>query len=202
MTSPATSTTPATTPTPATPTPATPTSATPTSATPTTPATPTSSNPDVVVTAPPGQPTIEIVREFDAAPDRVVAAHLDPDLFMRWVGPDDLETEILTWEATTGGSWRYVSRRGEEEHVFFGSFHEVRGHERVVQTFTYEGFPDAVSIEILTAVPLDGGRTRLVATSVFDSVAARDGMVASGMEGGVVAGYRKLDLLLADEGAR
>lgn len=155
--------------------------------------------PGTTLTAPLGQPTIEIVREFDATPDRVAAAHLDPELFVRWVGPDDIVSEVVHWDARTGGSWRYVSRRGDEEYAFYGSFHEVRGHERIVQTFPFAGHPDSVSLDILTLVPLDGGRTRLHATSVFDSLEARDGMVASGMESGVVAGYRALDRLLAGD---
>jgi len=44
---------------------------------------------------------------------------------------------------------------------------------------------------------LGGGRSRLVHQSVFQSVADRDGMIASGMERGVVDGYNKLDNLLA-----
>ena len=47
-------------------------------------------------------------------------------------------------------------------------------------------------------VDLGDGRTRLSSTAVFDSVESRDGMVASGMESGIVEGYRKLDALLAE----
>ena len=43
---------------------------------------------------------------------------------------------------------------------------------------------------------LGGGRSRLVHQSVFQTVADRDGMVASGMERGVTQGYDKLDDLL------
>ena len=43
---------------------------------------------------------------------------------------------------------------------------------------------------------LGGGRSRLVHQSVFQSVADRDGMIASGMERGVVQGYDKLDILV------
>ncbi|MDT9595185.1 SRPBCC family protein [Nocardioides zeae] len=157
----------------------------------------TSSNPDVTVVTEPGQPTVRITREFDAPPARVFAAHVDPDLFAQWVGPADLTTEIRAWDATTGGRWSYVARRGDEAYAFFGSFHEIREGERIVQTFTFEGAPDSVSLEVLTLVPLDGGRTRLEALSVFESVASRDQMVASGMEHGVAEGYRSLDALLA-----
>ena len=65
-----------------------------------------------------------------------------------------------------------------------------------MQTFTYEGFPDSVSLERLDLEELDGGRCRLVATSLVDSFEARDAFVASGMEQGIREGYEKLDELL------
>ncbi|WZH53041.1 MAG: SRPBCC family protein [Nocardioides alkalitolerans] len=157
----------------------------------------TTSHPEVAIVAPPGQPGLTITRELDAAPDRVFAAHVDPALFVRWIGPDDVATEVRSWDARTGGHWSYVGRRGDEELGFFGSFHEVRPAERIVQTFAFEGAVDAVSLDVLTLVPLPGGRTRLEVLAVHTSVEARDAMLASGMERGVVQGYRALDALLA-----
>jgi uncharacterized protein YndB with AHSA1/START domain len=152
---------------------------------------------ETTIRVPEGLPLIEIVREFDAPPEKVYRAHVDGDLAMRWMGPRDIESRIDHWDARTGGSWRYVSGRGEEEFAFYGSFHELRPAERIVQTFTYEGFPDGVALEILRLEPLEGGRCRLTAVSVGESVEGRDAMVASGMETGIVEGYQKLDELLA-----
>lgn len=158
----------------------------------------TPTRPETVVEAPPGLPLIRISREFSAPPGRVYQAHVDPDLAMRWLGPRDISSRIDYWEARTGGRWRYVSGRGAEEYWFYGSFHELRPGERIVQTFTFEGMPDAVALEIATFVELPGGRTRLEVVSVGRSVEDRDAMVASGMEHGVVEGYQKLDDLLSD----
>ncbi|HEX7716739.1 MAG TPA: SRPBCC family protein [Marmoricola sp.] len=154
---------------------------------------------ETTINVPPGLPLIEIVREFDAPPDRVYRAHVDPDLAMAWLGPRDLVNRVAHWDARTGGSWRYVSGRGGEEFAFYGSFHELRPPERIVQTFTYEGAPDGVALEILTLEEVAGGRTRLRAVSVGASVEDRDAMVASGMEHGVVEGYQKLDELLRSQ---
>lgn len=148
---------------------------------------------------PEGVQSISITRDFAATPDKVFKAHTDPELFVRWCGPDTITNTIREWNATTGGRWSYVSTDGNGEYGFFGSFHEVRKNERIVQTFTFEGFPDAVNLEILTLTDLGDGRTRLNSTSIFDSVESRDGMVASGMEHGIVEGYNKLDRLLADK---
>ena len=67
-----------------------------------------------------------------------------------------------------------------------------------MQTFTWEGMPDGVSLETLRFEDLGDGRTRLVAESLCDSFEARDAWLASGMETGVNEGYAKLDTLLAD----
>ncbi len=68
-----------------------------------------------------------------------------------------------------------------------------------MQTFTYEGYPDGVCLETMTFEDLGDGRTRVTGLSVVDTMEARDMMIASGMEAGVVEGYQKLDALLAEE---
>jgi uncharacterized protein YndB with AHSA1/START domain len=104
---------------------------------------------------------------------------------------------IQRWDAVTGGGYRYT-HAGEDgvEHHFFGSFHELRENERIVQTFTYEGFPDVVALETMTLVELPGGRTRLEGFSIGQSFEARDAVLASGMEEGVVDSYERLDEML------
>jgi uncharacterized protein YndB with AHSA1/START domain len=145
-------------------------------------------------------PLVRITREFDAPPAKVFRAHVDPELFARWVGPRGMEVRIDHHDCRTGGSYRYVNTRGDEEYAFRGSFHEVRPDELIVQTFTYEGMPDGVALEKLTLEDLGDGRTRLTATSLVDSFEDRDAFVASGMEQGVKDGYEKLDELLASSG--
>ena len=146
----------------------------------------------------PDVPLVRLVREFDAPPEKVFRAHTDPKLFAQWCGPRYLENEIDIWDCRSGGEWRYVSRDPDgEEYAFRGCYHEVRPNELIVQTFTYEGFPDGISLETLRLEPLDGGRCRLTATSLVDSFEGRDAFVASGMETGINEGYQKLDELLA-----
>ena len=149
----------------------------------------------VSVEADPDVPIIRITRDFDATPAEVMRAHTDPELFARWVGPASLRTEIIDWDATSGGRWRYVARRGDEAFEFHGCFHDVGDH-RIVQTFTFAGLPDQVALETLTVEDLGDGRTRLQAQSLVDSFTARDQWLAGGMESGVTEGYAKLDELL------
>lgn len=143
-------------------------------------------------------PAIEVVREFDATPAQVFRAHVDPELYARWVGPRSVTTRITRWDAQTGGAWAFANDRdGEEIASFYGSFHEVRPPERVVRTFTYDGEPDGVALEVLTFQAIEDGRTRLSALSVVQDFETRDGMLSSGMDVGVDEGFDKLDELLA-----
>ncbi|MDT0274569.1 SRPBCC family protein [Blastococcus goldschmidtiae] len=149
----------------------------------------------------PDVPLVRIVREFDAPPEKVFRAHVDPELFARWTGPKGMEMCIDRYDCRTGGSYRYVMSQDGEDYGFNGVFHEVRANELIVQTFAFEGMPDDVALERLLLEDLGDGRTRLTSTSLVDSFEGRDGFVASGMEAGVTEGYEKLDDLLArDEG--
>ncbi|MEV5712600.1 SRPBCC family protein [Amycolatopsis mediterranei] len=145
-------------------------------------------------------PTIRLVRDFDAPPEQVFRAHVDPELYAQWVGPHSVTTRITRWDARTGGEWAFANDRGGEEiAAFHGSFHDVRPNERIVCTFTYDGEPDGVALETLTLEEIEGGRTRLRVLSVVPDFATRDGMLASGMDVGIIEGYAKLDALLAKE---
>ncbi len=148
------------------------------------------------IVADPGVPLVRITREFDAPPAKVFRAHADPDLITRWLGPRRHVMTIDHFDCRTGGSYRYVHSSNGNSFAFYGSFHEVRPAELIVQTFTFEGMPDEVALERVVLTDLGGGRTRLTATSLVDSFAARDAFLSSGMEEGVREGYERLDDLL------
>ncbi len=152
---------------------------------------------DTEIIVDPDVPLVRIIREFDASPDKVFRAHAEAELFAQWIGPHSVEMRIDHFECRTGGSYRYVAVSDGVEYGFFGSFHEVRPGELIVQTFTFEGEPDGVALERLALEDLGDGRTRLVATSLVDSFEGRNAFVASGMEVGVREGYEKLDELLS-----
>jgi uncharacterized protein YndB with AHSA1/START domain len=152
---------------------------------------------ETTITADPTVPLVRIVREFDAPPEKVFRAHTDPELITRWLGPRGLEMRLDHYDCRTGGSYRYTHVRDGEEFRFHGSFHEVRPSELIVQTFTFEGYPDSVALERLVLEDLGNGRTRLTATSLVDSFEGRDAFLSSGMDVGVNEGYERLDELLA-----
>jgi uncharacterized protein YndB with AHSA1/START domain len=66
-----------------------------------------------------------------------------------------------------------------------------------VQTFEWDGMPAHVAIETVELEDLGDGRTRIVNTSLFHTKEERDGMLQSGMEGGLNQSYAALDRVLA-----
>ena len=142
-------------------------------------------------------PAVHIWRDFSATPAQLIKAHTDPDVFKQWIGPDSLTTRIDHWDCRTLGSYRYVAERDGEEYAFRGTFPHI-ADDKIVQTFVWEGMPEAIALETMTFEDLGDGRTRLHAFSLCDSFEARDGMLSSGMDVGIHEGYAKLDKLLAD----
>ncbi len=153
--------------------------------------------PEAAVLADEHVPAVHIWRDFHATPAQLIRAHTEADLFALWIGPDSLTTTIDEWSCRTNGAYRYVARRGDEEYAFRGTFPFV-GERKIVQTFTWEGMPEAIALETLTFEDLGEGRTRLHAVSLCDSFEGRDQMLASGMETGINEGYAALDRLLAE----
>lgn len=140
---------------------------------------------------------MEFTREFDAPVAALFRAHADPDLVTRWLGPARNEMEMQRWDFVTGGGYRYLHRGPDgDEYWFHGVFHTVRPTEFVIQTFEFEGYPDAVNLEFLWFEQLTSGRSRLRGRSICPTVQARDGLWQSGMADGMTEGYDRLEMLL------
>ena len=151
------------------------------------------------ITAEPGKQEMLITREFDAPRELVFKAMTDPKLIPQWWGPRYLTTEVDKMDVRPGGEWRFINRNAEgNEFAFHGVYHEVLAPERIIDTFEFEGLPETghVTLETMKLEALPGGRTRLTAQSVFQSVADRDGMLQGGMEEGVNDTYDRLAELL------
>jgi uncharacterized protein YndB with AHSA1/START domain len=148
--------------------------------------------------AEPGKQEILVTRVFDASPKLVFKAYTDPDLIRQWLGPRRMTMTIKQMDVRPGGSWRYVHSDPEgNEYGFHGVFHAVVPHERLVQTFEFEGVPGHVSLDTAIFEAMDG-KTKVTLQSVFQSVEDRDGMVASGMEEGMNEGLDRLDEVLKE----
>ena len=148
------------------------------------------------ITANPGELSLDIDRLVDAPVDRVFAAYVEKDQISKWLGPRGYLMEISAFEPHDGGEWAFTHVTPDGGRFGFrGTFHTVEKNERIIQTFEYLGEPGHVSLQSVIFEDVDG-KTMLRGHTVFQSVADRDGMIANGMERGVVEGYAQLDELV------
>ncbi|MCG6114259.1 MAG: SRPBCC domain-containing protein [Mesorhizobium sp.] len=101
---------------------------------------------------------LRVSRRFDAPPERVFDAWLDPAIARKWLFRTDTD-EIIRAEidARVGGGFTFVNRRGDEEIVHVGEYLEIDRPQRLVFSFAVPQFSpdyDRVTIEI---VRLDKG---------------------------------------------
>jgi uncharacterized protein YndB with AHSA1/START domain len=149
------------------------------------------------IDAPAGVPFIDVSREFDAPRDLVFRAYTEPELLVQWMGPRKYQMTIDEWEPRDGGRWRFIhSDDAGNAYGFHGVFHGEQTPDGMLQTFEFEGAPGHVSLDSLSLEEADG-KTIVRTHSVYQSIEARDAMVASGMEDGMNDGYDRLDDLLA-----
>lgn len=145
----------------------------------------------------PGDREIRTERVFDAPRARVWQAFTVPERLARWWGRGN-PLVIEQMEPVDGGRWRFVEHADNGVHGFEGRYREVTPPEGMVQTFSWDGAPGHVNVVTTVLEELEGGRTRVVATSLFHTTEERDGMLASGMTKGLARSYAALDRLLAD----
>jgi uncharacterized protein YndB with AHSA1/START domain len=141
--------------------------------------------------------TIHIERVFDAPRDRVWKAHTDPELLAQWWGRGN-KLVIEKYELEKGGHWRFVEHSDHGEHGFEGRFREITPPSRLSMTFEWDGMPGYPSVQTLTLEDLGDGRTLLKSDVQFYTQEERDGMIGSGMEGGMNESFAALDRLLAE----
>jgi uncharacterized protein YndB with AHSA1/START domain len=137
-------------------------------------------------------------RVFNAPRELVWRVYNDPQRLPEWWGPSYLTTIVEKMELKAGGVWRYIQRDPKgNEYAFNGIYKEVVPPERLVYTFEFEPMAGHISTDTLIFEELPDGKTKITATTTFDSLEDLEGMLQSGMEGGAVETWDRLEELLA-----
>jgi uncharacterized protein YndB with AHSA1/START domain len=106
---------------------------------------------------------------------------------------------VCEMDVRVGGKYRWVWRHDTNgtSMGMGGVYREVRAPERLVTTEKFdEAWYPGESLNTLVLVE-QGGRTTLTQTMRYESQAAREAVLKSGMESGVQASYDRLDEVLA-----
>lgn len=147
---------------------------------------------------PVGELEIHTERIFHGPKQLVWDTFLDPALIPQWWGLRANTTRVDKMDVRPGGGWRFVQVDPEgNEHGFSGEYRELNPPDSVIQTFEWDGMPGHVIVETAYFEEIDANTTRFRGASVFASVSDRDGMLMSGMEGGLNESHDRFEELLA-----
>ena len=84
--------------------------------------------------------TVNLHRVFNAPPDRVYRAFLDPDAMAKWLPPHGFTGRVLTMDARVGGRYRmqFTNLASGQVHAFGGEYLELVPNERIVYTDVFD----------------------------------------------------------------
>jgi uncharacterized protein YndB with AHSA1/START domain len=151
----------------------------------------------------PSDREIRMTRLFDAPRALVFEAMTKPEHIKRWWGNlgDGYSVPLCEVDLRVGGKWRFINRHPQGDAEFYGVYREINSPERIVFTEVYAPFPDAESI-VTAVLTVEGGKTRLIATSKYPSKEVRDLVLGTGMERGAALSYDRLDEVAMELAAR
>jgi uncharacterized protein YndB with AHSA1/START domain len=138
-------------------------------------------------------------RTFDAPRELVWKAMTDAAQIPRWWGPHGTTTTVAEMDVRAGGQWRFISHAADRDDVeFYGEYLEIDPPRGYTWTFMFDvdgmgpmGGPETFSLEDV------GGKTRVRSVGHMGSPEAVDGALASGMIGGAIETWDRLEALLA-----
>jgi uncharacterized protein YndB with AHSA1/START domain len=119
---------------------------------------------------------VVITREFDAPIALVFDVLTKPEHVSKWFAPFECEVTVCSIDLRVGGSYHivFVTEDGTE-CSFRGTYLEVEPATRTVETWLFEGWPDADAVETVDLHETDGV-TKLTMTLSFRDKAGRDHM--------------------------
>jgi uncharacterized protein YndB with AHSA1/START domain len=144
-----------------------------------------------------GERVVIVKRRFEAPPEEVYRAHLDPLLIQQWLlGPEGWTMPVCVHEAKPGGNIRYEWTNGKG-----GAFHltgeiiELQPPHRIVHVERMH-MPDATpDNHVVTTFTADGSGTLMTMRMTLPDAATRKAMLSTGMERGMEVSYARLERL-------
>ena len=143
----------------------------------------------------PSEREIRFERVFDAPRDLVWQTFTDPTLVAEWWGGG---AEVVEMDVRVGGSWKFLGGHMPDgsKFTFQGEYLEVDPPRRLVQTMINGWMGGAQWTEAMEFEDLDGGRTRFIQTSTYETTDFRDQVLPT-VETGAHFTYSRLDKVLA-----
>jgi uncharacterized protein YndB with AHSA1/START domain len=124
----------------------------------------------------PNELEILLTREFDAPIELVFDVLTKPEHLRKTIAPFGEKVTVCSVDLRVGGNYHFVFVTDDgTECSFRGTFLEVEPPTRTVQTWLFEGWPDAEAVESVELHETDGV-TKLTHRLTFRDKAGRDHM--------------------------
>jgi uncharacterized protein YndB with AHSA1/START domain len=124
----------------------------------------------------PSELEIVTTREFDAPIELVFDVLTKPEHLRHWFAPFEDKMTVCSIDLRVGGDYHMAFETPDgKECSFRGTYLEIDRPSRIVQTWLFEGWPDADAVETDTLWETDGV-TKLTVTMAFRDKAGRDHM--------------------------
>ncbi len=151
-----------------------------------------------------GDRHIVITRQFAASPEAVFRAHTDPDLIQQWMlGPEKWTMPVCINDAVPGGKFRYEWSDGKGGGFYItGEFIELEPFSRIVHIERMHLPGPTPENHIETRFEAKNGGTLMTMRMTLPDEKTREAMLASGMEDGMEASYRRLGGAIAKDHGR
>ena len=151
---------------------------------------------DTVEVTTPSDLEVVMKRVVDAPRRLVFEAWTNPKYVPHWLlGPEGWTMPVCEIDLRPGGKWRYVWRKSDgTEMEMSGSYREIAPPERLVSTEKWgPEWPETVNSLVLNE---SKGKTTITLTVRYESKAARDAAIKTGMKDGAEQSFARLETLL------
>lgn len=144
-----------------------------------------------------GETHVIVKRRFEAPPEAVYRAHMDPTLIQQWcLGPEGWTMPVCINEGKPGGKIRYEWSNGKGGGFFLtGEILELDPPHRIVHVERMHMPDPTPDNRIVTTFVADGTGTLMTMRMSLPNAETRKAMLATGMDRGMEASYARLERL-------
>lgn len=145
-----------------------------------------------------GDTHVVVTRRFQASPEKLYRAHIEPELIRKWMlGPEGWTMSVCINEARPGGKIRYEWTDGKGNGFYLtGEFISLEPFTRIVHVERMH-MPDATpDNHVETRFAADGQGTLMTMRMTLPDAATREAMLATGMDEGMEASYQRMEQVL------
>ena len=101
------------------------------------------------------KPSLTLVRNYKAAPEKVWRALTQPEMLKQWMGPTDaFKTPVVEADLRVGGRLHVVMHAPDGQvHELFSTYKEVVPNRKLVYTWAWKSTPERESLVTIELNP-------------------------------------------------